>query len=321
MSLRRTAGWGLALALSVAAACRLYNLERRLDPANADFLSKVRYIISAEERRVFLELPASEKSAFIEDFWSRRNPNPTLKENAFKAEYFRRLETANKLFPSEGIPGWMTDRGRIYILFGPPLERSATPSRGFAGERCEEVWYYGAFPVVFYDAACSGSYKLVTYDLTGLREINLLYMHELNRALENSEKTPLEEERMFDFDPALRIESRSEVRIEGTVTVEIPNERIRFESQGGTMGTGLAVLLELREAKGEIVWRMRKTDDVRFAESMLAAKLTGMHRIDVPWVIEDAEGIARLGRGRDVLEISLTRSTGQVILKKTVEFK
>lgn len=321
MSRRWKAGLGLALALSFASACRLYNLERRLDPANADFLSKVRYIISAGERKIFLELPDAEKPAFIEEFWKRRNPDPSLAANEFKAEYFRRLQTANRLFPSEGMPGWLTDRGRIYILFGPPMERIMSPSRGLAGDRCEEVWYYGDFPVVFNDEACSGSYKLVTSDLSSLLDINLMYMHELNRALVDAETPSPNGTRMFDFDAVLRIDVRSAARIEGAVTIEIPYERIRFESQGETMGTGLAVLLELRDAKGGIVWQMEKKDDIRFAASELGVKLTGKHRIDVPWVIEDAERIGRLGRGRDILNVSLISATGHETLKKAIEFK
>ena len=79
----------LLAGLAVMTACRLYNLERKLNPADADFLNKVRYIITSEERRTFLELPDSEKAQFIEDFWKRRDPDPTTEENEFKMEYFK----------------------------------------------------------------------------------------------------------------------------------------------------------------------------------------------------------------------------------------
>ena len=73
-----------------------------------------------------------------------------------------RIDQANELFISEGRPGFMTDRGRIYILFGPPTNRIQDTS----GYRyCREVWYYGNFPVVFDDSTCSGDYRLVTYNL------------------------------------------------------------------------------------------------------------------------------------------------------------
>jgi len=56
-------------ALAFVTSCRLYNLERKLDPANAEFLSKVRYIITREERKIFLELPDEEKEEFKKEFW------------------------------------------------------------------------------------------------------------------------------------------------------------------------------------------------------------------------------------------------------------
>jgi GWxTD domain-containing protein len=118
---------GLLAAVALSVSCKLYNLERKLDPEYADFISKVRYIITGDERRIFLELPDSEKPKFIEEFWQRRNPDPTAKENAFQIEYFNRIERANKFFMGEGTPGWLTDRGRIYILFGPPRDRITQP--------------------------------------------------------------------------------------------------------------------------------------------------------------------------------------------------
>lgn len=106
-----------------SSSCRLYKLEKKLDPVNAEFLSKVRYIITGKERKIFLELPDSEKERFREEFWKRRDPDLSTEENEFKMEYFNRKEKANEAFVSEGKPGWLTDRGRIYILFGPPMER------------------------------------------------------------------------------------------------------------------------------------------------------------------------------------------------------
>ena len=143
-------------------SCRLYNLERRLDPENAEFLSKVRYIITRKERKIFLELPDSEKKEFIEEFWKRRDPDPYTPENEFEMEYFDRIEKAGEIFRGEGRPGWMTDRGRIYILFGPPSYREihhseTSDTSGLLRGRCGEIWHYGLFPVVFRDESCNGT--------------------------------------------------------------------------------------------------------------------------------------------------------------------
>jgi len=82
----------------------------------------VTYIITPEERSSFLKLQTNEeREEFIEQFWLRRNPDPDSPENTFKEEHYRRIAYANEHFAS-GIPGWKTDRGRIYIMWGPPDE-------------------------------------------------------------------------------------------------------------------------------------------------------------------------------------------------------
>jgi GWxTD domain-containing protein len=91
---------------------------------------EVPYIITPEERAAFKKLTTDdEREQFIEAFWERRNPNPGSLENEFKEEYYRRIAYANEHYAS-GIPGWKTDRGRIYIMYGPPDENESHPSGG-----------------------------------------------------------------------------------------------------------------------------------------------------------------------------------------------
>jgi len=91
---------------------------------------EVPYIITNEERAAFKKLSTDdEREAFIENFWERRNPNPGSPENEFKEEYYRRIAYANEHYAS-GIPGWKTDRGRIYIMYGPADEIDDHPSGG-----------------------------------------------------------------------------------------------------------------------------------------------------------------------------------------------
>src|SRR5512147_3137055 len=80
----------------------------------------VPYLITDEEKAIFKKLTtAEEKEQFIEQFWARRDPNPLTADNEFKIEHYRRIAYANDNFQS-GKPGWKTDRGRVYILFGKP---------------------------------------------------------------------------------------------------------------------------------------------------------------------------------------------------------
>ncbi len=66
---------------------------------------------------------------FIEQFWLRRDPTPDTEENEFREEHYRRIQYANEHYAA-GIPGWRTDRGRIYIVWGPPDEIESHPSGG-----------------------------------------------------------------------------------------------------------------------------------------------------------------------------------------------
>jgi GWxTD domain-containing protein len=98
----------------------------------------VAYIITDEERAVFKKLQTDEeREQFIENFWLRRDPTPDTEENEFKEEHYRRIAYANEHFAS-GIPGWKTDRGRIYITFGPPDEIEDHSSGGFYERPPEE---------------------------------------------------------------------------------------------------------------------------------------------------------------------------------------
>jgi GWxTD domain-containing protein len=98
----------------------------------------VRWIITDEERKAFMQLSNDEeRDQFIEAFWQRRDPTPDTEENEFKEEHYRRIAYANEHFAA-GIPGWKTDRGRMYIVFGPPDEIDAHPSGGSYQRPMEE---------------------------------------------------------------------------------------------------------------------------------------------------------------------------------------
>jgi GWxTD domain-containing protein len=307
--------------LSLAAGCRLYNLERKLDPVNEDFMSKTRYIITREERRTFLLLPDTEKPRFIEEFWLKRDPDPDTPENEFKIEYFDRLERAGRLFIGEGLPGWLTDRGRIYVLFGPPMDRITQPVGGDAYTRCQEIWYYGFFPVVFLDQTCTGSYKLVTYDLTLLRDSNMNYMHDLSRAQADAQKTSLAGKKLIEFEARLKIMVRDAARIDATVVIEIPYERIWYRSEGKKLWTKLEAALELRDAKKALIWQDKQSFEVALDEAELERKTGKPFAMEIPISIRDAEAIGRLDQGPALLQIILTNTTGDEVSIKTLEFK
>ncbi len=107
------------------------SLKQELSRTYKKWLNEdVVYIISDEERSAFKQLSNDEeRDQFIEAFWQRRDPTPDTEENEFKEDHYRRIAYANEHFAA-GIPGWKTDRGRMYIMYGPADEIEAHPSGG-----------------------------------------------------------------------------------------------------------------------------------------------------------------------------------------------
>lgn len=152
-------------------------LRRELKGPYKTWLNEeVPYIITDDERRTFLSLSNDEeREAFIENFWQRRNPNPDSPENEFREEHYRRIQYANDHFAA-GKPGWKTDRGRIYIMWGPPDSIDSHPSGGMYERPIEEgggetatfpfeTWHYRYLPgigenidIEFVDTCQCGDY-------------------------------------------------------------------------------------------------------------------------------------------------------------------
>ena len=95
----------------------------QLSPAHREWIEEeVVYIISSEERDAFLDLESQEeREAFIGAFWRRRDPDPLTPVNEFREEHYRRIEHAKRYLGRESaVPGWLTDRGKMYIILGEP---------------------------------------------------------------------------------------------------------------------------------------------------------------------------------------------------------
>jgi GWxTD domain-containing protein len=160
---------------------QIKKLYKELDSTYKTWLNEdVVYIITPEERTAFLQMATNEeREQFIENFWLRRDPTPDTPENEFKEEHYRRIAYTNERY-SSGIPGWKTDRGRIYIIWGPPDSKDEHPAGGpytrtpeeGGGETSTypfEDWHYNYLEGVgnnidleFVDPTGSGEYHLTT---------------------------------------------------------------------------------------------------------------------------------------------------------------
>ena len=179
-------GLAILAVVLVSGLCVVSVAQRReagLSKYYKEWLEKdVVYIITDDERSFFKSLGNDEeRESFVQQFWNRRNPDPRSDYNAFKEEHYRRIAYANQHFTS-GVPGWRTDRGRMYITFGPPDDREThatggtyyrtTREGGGSTSRYPwEKWWYrhidgigDGVEFLFSDSSISGEYRLVMYE-------------------------------------------------------------------------------------------------------------------------------------------------------------
>ena len=175
-------GWApaaVALLIAVAGALTLAAWQAQPAPATPPgpygkwLREDVAYIITSEERNAFLKLTTdAEREQFIEQFWLRRDPTPGTIENEFKEEHYRRIAYANEHYAAAS-PGWTTDRGRIYIQYGPPDEIESHPGGSDAIPYPYEQWRYRYIEGIgndvtaeFTDRTGTGDYRM-TWDPAG----------------------------------------------------------------------------------------------------------------------------------------------------------
>jgi GWxTD domain-containing protein len=306
MKRRGALGLAAVILLLLAGGCALSRLERALDPDSRNFLSKVRYLVTRAERDTFLHLPADERPAFIEDFWKKRDPNPETAANEFKIEYFGRIDAANHLFTDGGEPGWLQDRGRMYILLGPPTNRLTYP-RGvtFYGNPME-FWYYGYFEIVFIDDRWTGDYRL---DPSSAEQLGNIMRAQLEWKPQVEKDAPAPGSLECEFSAKSRGGGKALVRI------LLPYKAIwmKADTAGKLFQTTVTVALDaipLDAVKGDEkkAWEYRKEYPLSFTKDELDKLLPQTYAIEVE---------AALKPGSYIVNLALTNSVdGSTVHRK-----
>ncbi len=328
--------------LFILIGCRTITLEKRLDPTSEEFINITHYIISDSERKIFLELPPWERENFIEDFWKRRDPFPQTAVNEFKELYMQRIETANKMF-SKGKKGYLTDRGRIYVLFGPPDEiiRSEggqyidpfadartvqLPTR--EGIKPMETWIYRNILTAlqeriyvrldFSDVDGTGDYKLVTDlresvpgTISTILTPNLTLLHELNKE-EFMKRSFKGEKPLFDFNYQFKKVKSKEGNL--VVRLEFPLKSLYFEREGGFLKATLIVNLQILDLSEKVIWEFRKDYPFSLIESEVSIGKINSWIIDIPVT-------KILPKGFFNLYIAVVNTVGKEEIKKLLPLK
>ena len=283
-------------------ACAGARLPKNMEAKHKQFLSEARYTITGQERRIFSNLPPSERDAFIAEFWKKRDPDPATEANEFKEEYYKRIEEANHLFTEGDGDGWLEDRGRIYILLGPPWERYTYPRGQTFYGKPTEIWYYGFFPIAFIDSDWNGTYDL---DPLSAQQVAMI-----NKAQMDLKPQIRPEQTLFDFRAGVEKIKGGEVLIR----IRIPYRNLRFAEEKGGLRTALELSLGVSDKSGAKVWDFKETYTVETTEDKLKEVIQDDYLIEVPARIEG-------GPGSYSLKAELKNRADEVRVQKNLNFE
>lgn len=314
-----------------------------LDPAAKQFLEQISYIITPQEERIFREIPPEDRGKFIEEFWRRRDPNPETEVNEFRQAYYLRMAIADKAFKA-GIPGWKTDRGRIYILLGPPTDvikktmgdtpTEFGPSRrelssnlleeGTVNERPSEIWVYNQYPdyfsgplrLIFVATEGTKDYKLVS-DIT-IKPMsmisyysfdpNILYYQRVAEVTDQSADLPIPG--LPDFfillDKLFKDEKGQPL---ATFAISIPYKGLAYAEDGQRWRYSLKFSIEGRLSQSKEIFRSQREYSESLTLETIKAKFRQNESLLDTWTIP-------LNRGENQLYFRLEDQVGKQSLRK-----
>ena len=256
----------------IAAACASLK-PPELDPEAKEFHNYAKHFFSKEEARIFSNLMTKEeREEFIENFWEIRDPNPDTDINEFKVEIEKRYEYVVSYLKESHVPGWKTDRGMIYLVLGPPLDKHRetvlTNSRliGYVS------WYYGYNPstrlsVLFADYDGDGVYHIdpIRTSLDLLDKLKDMKYQILKKEDVISEKTKLK----FDA------EYKSS---ENNFHIFFDPKFVTFEKKAGNMIAKFRINLVVYR-NNETYTRHSKIETLELREETLTSKKARIHLV------------------------------------------
>lgn len=292
----------VALSLIVAflsLSCSALNVQKNLPPEDKEFLSTVGYIITKQEKKEFLDLLPSERPGFIEEFWKKRDRTPLTEVNEYKDEYLKRVKEAKHLFRDEGGPsGWLQDRGRIYILLGPPEQREAYPRGENLNDIPVEYWHYGFHVLTFVDYRKNGNYEL--------REGPRM-LAEISRTQEQINPGVKPERGAFEFN----LDIKKAAEGQALILISVPYDNIWLSAAENEFKTTLEMSLAIFDSAGSKVRDEAKTYPISLLKGELEKHSGQDYLIEIPVELEPGEYQAT---------IVLNNVTGRAKVKKTIKF-
>jgi GWxTD domain-containing protein len=301
ITIKNVCGATVILALLLGTITCSSTARANLDPESEVFLSSVRYIITKDEKKAFLNLPPSERPGFIENFWKKRDPDPDTEENEYRTMYFQRIEEANKLFRDGLGEGWLQDRGRIYILLGPPDGRQSYPRGYNFGDYPTEVWYYGFYTIIFVDLDWSNNFELVKGSAYNLAQIMKTQM---------SWKPRIPKDKII-FDTSGDIEIQKEEDSQ-KILIKIPYRNIWMRAEGENLETIIKAEVNITNDDTKTkTWEHTKEYEISLRESELEKMYDENYIIEIP---------VQLREGNYAIDVILENTTDAKKIAKSLKF-
>jgi GWxTD domain-containing protein len=273
-----------------------------LDPESEAFLSSVRYIITKNEKKEFLNLVPSERPAFIEGFWKSRDPDPETEINEYRDMYYQRIAEANSIFRDGLGEGWLQDRGRIYILLGPPDTRQQYPRGYNMGDYPTEVWMYGFYSIVFIDQDWNGNFELVkggAYNLAQIMKTQMAWKPRISR-----------DKVVFDTSGGIEVFKEGDRQ---KVMVKIPYRNIWMRAKGENLETTISSEIQIKDDRTqEKVFESKKDYDISIKESDLKKMFDEDYLIEVS---------IQLPEGSYTIDVFLENKTDSKKIAKSSKFR
>jgi GWxTD domain-containing protein len=294
------------VALAAVAATGLAAAKPKLDPVSQAFYQTTRLIMTKEETKIFQRLPdAASRKEFIADFWLKRDPDPDTPDNEYRKEFEARVDYVNRRFNKEGGPGYNTDRGRVWILIGPPDKAEEFPPDAGGSVRGFVIWwsyYQDKMAVEFTDQTGTGKYRITNVEGDFFGAMDLMKLGRYVRADDVFSKKFVKFETVYDA-------------AAGEIEVRLPAKGLMFrENDDGRLQVDLRFLIYIYPDEGaskesfsdarsvvltDAELEARKTIDLRFAKPLAP----GTSFVDV--VVMGKEGMK--GKIRQIFEIKVPR--------------
>ena len=292
--------------LAAAAGPGLAAAKPKLDPESQAFYQTARLIMTKEETKIFQRLPdAAGRKEFIADFWLKRDPDPDTPDNEYRKEFEARVSYVNRRFNKEGGPGYNTDRGRVWILIGPPDKAEEFPPDTGGSVHGFVIWwsyYEDKMAVEFTDQTGTGKFRITDVQGDFFGAMDLMKLGRYVRADDVFSKKFVKFETAYDA-------------VAREIEVRLPAKGLMFrENDAGRLQVDLRFLFYIYPDEGatkesfsdarsvvltDAELEALKTVDLRFARTLKP----GASFVDV--VVMGKEGMK--GKIRQIFEIKVPR--------------